>query len=173
VATSPERSLKELRATAYHEAGHAVITIVQGLTLKKVSIVPGEDYNGLSVEPAVAGYDFSNAREARSIARMLIIGCYAGMPAERLVDPDAPDSHGEDDEDNAFRLSREHQVLPRYCSIVGDEYHWKYLDKLRAEARRLVKKHRRAIAKVADELLQEQELDGAKAKNLIEPLLGR
>jgi ATP-dependent Zn protease len=46
MATTPERSDEELRATAYHEAGHAVIAIALGLTIKKVNIIKGQDYNG-------------------------------------------------------------------------------------------------------------------------------
>jgi ATP-dependent Zn protease len=170
VATTPERSDEELRATAYHEAGHAVITVVQGLTINKVSIVPGHDYNGICSQPGVAGYHYSNRREERSIARAIIIGLYAGMPAQRLVDPNPPAFHGQDDEDDAYELSRRHRVLPRHCDIEGDEYHLAYLERLRAEAQRLVRGHRWVIAKVAEELLQRQELDGAEAEELIESL---
>lgn len=37
----------ELLATAYHEAGHAVIAYIHGRRFKRVSIEPNEDFNGV------------------------------------------------------------------------------------------------------------------------------
>jgi hypothetical protein len=160
-------------ATAYHEAGHAVITFAQGLTVHKVSIVPGEEYNGVCVEPGVARYHPSNSREQRAIARAQIVSYYAGMPAQRLVNPKPPEHHGASDEDAAFALSRQFLVLPRYCSHIGDERHDAYRRRLRQEACRLVGKHRRAIDLLASHLFRRQELQGEEALRLIEPLLSR
>jgi hypothetical protein len=39
------------KATAIHEAGHAVIAISQGLSITKISIQPDEDYRGVVVHP--------------------------------------------------------------------------------------------------------------------------
>jgi ATP-dependent Zn protease len=97
VATPRKRSLKERRATAYHEAGHAVVDVVLGLTVNKVSIVQGKYHKGSCRGPGLQGYHFWTRREAQDFAKAIIISFYTGMPAERLFDPDAPDSHGEDD----------------------------------------------------------------------------
>ena len=75
--------------TAYHEAGHAVATIVQGLTVNKVTIRRRGDYLGVCVEPGVVMYKSYTRRERRQIARAVIIGCYAGIEAERLAFGDA------------------------------------------------------------------------------------
>jgi ATP-dependent Zn protease len=168
-----KRSDKELQATAYHEAGHAVITIAQGLTIDTVSIIPGGYFNGRCIQPTVYGYDRSNKREDRSIARALIISTYAGMHAQRLVDPDAPSFHGDKDESDAFDLSREHGVFPRYMDFVGDECHRAYLDKLRLEARRLVNRYCKSIEKLAELLLQRKTLERPEVEQLIESLLDR
>ena len=164
---------KERRATAYHEAGHAVITIAQGLEIHKVSIVPGEGYNGFCEKPGVSAYLDDDSKDRKlplSIARKLIIGIYAGMPAERLVDPDAPDSHGADDDKAPKERKDLRAVVPR-GSFPNDEYHNERLDKLRAEAKRQVKRHQHAIAKLAEALLERQELTHEEAVQIIRPLL--
>lgn len=168
-----KRTPEDLRATAYHEAGHAVVTFAQGLTIDTVSIIPAEDYNGICLEPSVLGYRFESWRDRRAIARALIVVCYAGMHAQRLVDPNAADWHGDGDESDAFQLSQNYEVLPRYCSWVGDDAHDRYLDRLRQEAKRLVMKHRTAIAALAEALLQEKEVDRSAAEAIVEPLLNK
>jgi hypothetical protein len=168
-----------VRATAYHEAGHAVANVALGLAINKVSIIPGEDhhgldYTGICVSPGVLDYHYPSAgvvREQRAVARAHIVACYAGMAAQRLVDPHRPDEHAAGDEENAMELSRLFGVFPRGCSRVGDEAHLRYLDKLRAEARRLVRKHWRAVAELAEELLQCEVLSGPEAEKIIRPLL--
>jgi hypothetical protein len=71
----------------------------------------GEGYNGLCRHPNAMGYDTTNKREQKSIARDMIIGCYAGIEAQRLVDPPKP-FHGQKDESDAFELSRDWCVFP-------------------------------------------------------------
>ncbi len=168
---SPKRSDREVRATAYHEAGHAVISIALGLTIDNVSIIPGDDYNGICRKPSVMGYYTSNNRERLAIARALIVSLYAGMHAQRLVDPNPADYHGESDEDRAFELSREYGVLPRVYAHIGDDRHQQYLARLSREAGRLVKRHQRAIEKLAVELLRRKELGREEAEQIVEPWL--
>ena len=164
-----KRTPQDLRATAYHEAGHAVANIAQGLTIDTVSIIPGKGYHGMCISPSVWEYDAASTRERRAIGRMIIIGCYAGMHAQRIVEPGAKFG-AEGDEHQAFQASRKWCVLPRYSS-VGDDAHLKYLGRLKRESRRLVNRHRDAIAALAKELLRKQELDEAAAKAIVEPLL--
>jgi ATP-dependent Zn protease len=164
---TPERRL----ATAYHEAGHAVVHALLGLTNHKVSIRPEGADDGQCLTPSVPQCTARTWREQRSIARKQIVGCYAGLYAERLVDPYAPDWRGREDEDNARFLSRTFEVFPRNFSYVGDSEHLRFLDKLRAESRRLVHQYREAIAAVAEQLLRKKELDGEEVKQIIEPYL--
>jgi ATP-dependent Zn protease len=168
-----KRTPQELRATAYHEAGHAVAAIAQGLTIHKVSIVPGVGYYGVCFSLSVLHYVFRSQKERREIAEGIIIGCYAGLPAQQLVDPNPKKYHGRQDEDNAYDVSRRWEVLPRNCRQVNDDAHKKYLDRLRNKARQLVNEQRNAIAALAEELLQNQELDSAAAEAIVEPLLNK
>jgi hypothetical protein len=172
IVTKPRKLTdKEACALACHEAGHAVVTIALGLTITRVSIVQGEKHYGLCSGPSVLDYPAENRREQRSIVRDHIRSLFAGMHAEWLIDPDAPEFHGESDERHAFELSLKYEVYPRDCGRVGDDRHWAYLDRLSKESRRLVKKHWRAIEQFALVLLQRQEVGGAEAKQFIEPLL--
>jgi hypothetical protein len=112
-------------------------------------------------------------RERRMVARQLILGAYAGLAAHRLVQPDAPDSHGAIDQENAFWLSRTYGVQPRRLSLVGDTRHWEYLSRLQKEAHHLVLQLQVAIARLADELLSRTTLTGAEAEAVVAPLIHR
>lgn len=48
--------MKKQHATAYHEAGHAIIAHALGIRVYKVSIVPGEDYSGVCAQAGFNGY---------------------------------------------------------------------------------------------------------------------
>jgi hypothetical protein len=134
---------------------------VLGYSSTKLTIVPDGSATGSHWHPPPLDYD---AEDRRDVALGFILVCYAGMHAQRLIDPDAPDRHGNGDERNAFWLSRTYNVMPRSCGQVGDDLHWAYLEKLRRKAGRLVTKHRLTIAKLAEELLRcktmmESEID--------------
>jgi ATP-dependent Zn protease len=165
------RTKKELRATAYHEAGHAVAHLALGRTNDKVSIIPGEGFNDQCDSAGVGGYYYVNACQRRALIRDLIIGCYAGLEAQCFVDPNPKDCHGAGDDRRAFQLSREHEVLPRRLGYIGDQYHMAFLDRLRVQARRLVRRHRDAVAALAEELLRRKEMDGAEVERLLAPML--
>lgn len=84
-----------------------------------------------------------------------------------------PDSNGADDECDAFELSRTYNVVPRHRCNIGDEYHLAFLRKLQKEAeRRLVLRHREAIAALAEELLKKTEMNHEQVKKVIEPFTG-
>jgi hypothetical protein len=105
------------------------------------------------------------------VARQLILMAYAGMAAERLVDPDAPDCHGASDERNAFQLSRTYRVQPRHLSFVGDAQHWEFLGRLQNKARGLVLRLRAPIARLADELLSRTTLTWLEVEAVVGPLI--
>lgn len=62
-------------ATAYHEAGHVVALIVQGLTFTSATIRPDEDTNsnGASRHPPVYGYYYDGMRDRRAMARKMAV----------------------------------------------------------------------------------------------------
>jgi hypothetical protein len=153
--------------TCWHEAGHAVAHIVQGLTIGEVNVIETDTTTGCCIHASPMMYDVSNSRERRAIARKCIVTLFAGMEAERLVDPDAPDHHADADQKEAFAVSVQYHVFPRVCRRVGDYAHLAYLDKLRIEARRLVKKHREQIELLAIELKARRRLSHEEAEQVI------
>ena len=168
-----ERQPWEIRATAYHEAGHAVVMLAFGLEINEVTISPDaeRDSNGHISHPPPLGYTTSSMRDQRSLVRAMILSSYAGMEAERMVDPDAPDYHGAGDTETAFSLSRMYGVLPRRMEYVGDDAHWRFLDRLKSESRYLVRSLRGPIGRLADELLSKATLTGPEVDALVGPML--
>jgi len=146
------------RTTAHHEAGHAVAAIVQGLIITYVTIKPDEDFVGACLHPNVLGYEYRGTRERKRIARKCIIASYAGLQAEKIFNPKAEEWRAQGDENNAFSLSREFLVLPRRCSIIGDEAHLEFLTKLQREAREMVRRHWPSVSAVAKALLEAKTL---------------
>ena len=166
-----EHLIADRQGTAYHEAGHAVVSLVLGLIVERVSIIAGDDSEGRCTGPSVLACHSSGRKAQRVTARANIVACFAGMPAQRLVDPQAPDYHGEQDDEDAFELSRQFEVLPRGCSHVGDDRHWEFLNKLRTEAARCVRRNKQAIAALAQALLIQSELAGDAVERIVRPLL--
>ncbi len=149
---------------AYHEAGHAVVAILEGLHVKSVSIRRGS--GGLSDSRSffVYGYHFRNGWEKRMIARSCILGVLAGTAAEQQYSPEATETLSHDDFNQAFELSREFAVLPRSAKCIGDDAHLAYLERLQKEAARLVRKNWRAVVAVAEALMEKKTL---KAEELV------
>jgi len=139
-----KRTTERLLATRWHEAGHTVAAKV--LKVDQVTCKP----------QGIAG-----KREQRAAARRCIIATYAGMEAEKLFQPDAIDWHGDDE--NAFELSRQWAVIPRGSSVVGDDAHRKYLEKLRRESRRLVYQYRLLIKGIVEAPVENRKLKGPSA----------
>ena len=80
-------STKHLRATAYHEAGHAAIAWHQGIRVRHVSIVPDAEYLGRVVHSdPLRGIrlDFDNSDRARLRAERLCRVLLAGFMVEKL-----------------------------------------------------------------------------------------
>jgi len=169
--TPSNSSQTKLDSTAYHEAGHAVVAVVQGLTNISVTIKPGEDSLGECIHPGVFGYEYGGKRERKRIVREYIIVSYAGFQAEINFNREAEQWRSQGDENNALNLSREFSsVLPKQISSVGDEAHMKFLGKLQREARKLVRQHWRSVSAVARELLKTKTLSGDQIKEILRPL---
>ena len=141
------------------------------LACNAVSIVRDGDALGHLYSPPVLGYEGSSRRERRAIARDSIIGCYAGMQAERIYDKNAKDSGGYDDR-TAFELSCDYAVTPRRGSRnVDDEQNLAYLETLRTKSRKLVKRHWPVVQALAAELLKRKRLDAESLELLREKLM--
>ncbi len=163
--TTKDATATALQATAFHEAGHAVVLLHFGLPFTEVTICPGAGSLGHITHPPPLGVEHQGARERRTIARRQILAAYAGLEAERLIAPDAPEACAEGDHDAAVELSRAHQVMPRGPVHVMDERHLKFLEGLRAESRRLVRRLCAPIERLAVALLAAETLDMTAAEN--------
>jgi len=156
---------------AHHQAGHVVASWVRGLHVDGVSISPkGNDLGRVAVPP-IFECGCVDRREERRMARAHIVASYAGMAAERLHDPRSPCREDRDAE-TALWLSERFRVFPRRMTYVGDGHHVRYLDGLRVEARRLVRRRRRVVEAVAEVLLEQGRLGPEEIDALQRKLLG-
>jgi hypothetical protein len=77
-------------ATAYHEAGHVVVTHALGYKPKSVTIVPTRDAHGIMHYPnPLRGIqlDIDGSDRARLLAEQVIKICYAGPLAQQRYRP--------------------------------------------------------------------------------------
>jgi hypothetical protein len=130
---------EELKRTASHEAGHAVIFVHLGLRFHPVNIYSEQP----EVKPDLSGEDESKAAE---IARKEIVIAYAGAAAQRMLHPDQPEVEityeSDDDRKNI------EDILRDFPSLRAE------LDQCRKEAASLVQQFRVVIKEVAGVLLK-------------------
>lgn len=165
--------VKSKSATAMHEAGHAVIAVYFGLGIDAVSIESEGDTAGYVAHPPPLLYAHCGRRAMKQAARQMVVGLYAGIIAERLYDPEAPDFHAENDEAEAWNLPREYALRIPGCSYVGDETYDRYLERRRDEARRLVVSLKGVIEALADRLLKHGSMAGEVVERFVNQRLGR
>jgi hypothetical protein len=130
-----------------------------GLPTSEVSIVGDEEDDSLGhhLHPSILGlryFPWEGTRERRRDARNIAVGYYAGVEAQRLVDPRPLPFHGERDDYNARSLLFEYVVRASPT-------------RLRAEARSLVRRLAPYIERVAAELLRQSVLSGAELDSLL------
>lgn len=97
------------RLTCHHEAGHAVAAWRLGLKVRRVTIVPGADYDGFAEHDSpLRGIrlDLDDSDRARMRAEKAIMVCLAGTIAQRRFAPRSVRVwHGEGDRDLAADLA--------------------------------------------------------------------
>lgn len=88
-------------ATAYHEAGHAVIAWKRGLKVKSATIVPGDGFDGRVRHSSALGrinIEFDGSDRARIRVETAIVVSLAGPEAQRRFNPRSWRAyHGETD----------------------------------------------------------------------------
>ena len=135
-------------ATAYHEAGHAVIARVLGLPCGRVTIV-GADEDELG--HAVVGDPIRTWERGDGPRRPLVeascISLYAGVEAERVI-LGQQDSGDDFDSDKATSLIK--IIGVRGASYVGDDVWDRYEARLRRRSNELVRIHQRQIERPPD-----------------------
>ncbi len=153
------------RATAYHEAGHAVIAVLCGERLTGVEIVGDDHHLGsvdalrLGLEPA-AGVD--PAVPTAPVERRLLC-VLAGPVAESIITGEPAWDEHSGDLDVAVRLAL--QVTGDCCAVEP------YLDAARDHLEDLLCRHWLAVETLAWALLADRRLDGATVRRLLRPLL--
>ncbi len=159
------RRTKALESTAYHEAGHAVIARVLSLTCGQVSIIADDDSSGHAIieDPWKTAGDWENRgrfRDARQAFRGTIIARMAGAEAEREFFGQC--RGGDDDDRYEIALLME----SRWTEIPADDWD-QYEARLRAQTRRLVRRHRHTIEHVAKALQERGTLEGDEVNAML------
>lgn len=156
-----------------HEAGHAIIHVYFGLSINSITIIADGDVAGSVAHPSPLLYTHHGRRVVKQVVREIVIALYAGLLAQRIYDPEAPDFHADNDEDEAWRLPREYAIHIPGCSFVGDDAYDRYLQQRRNESRKLVFRLRPVIEALAEELLKRGTMQGQAVELFVNQKLGR
>jgi len=110
------------KATAYHEAGHAVVAHVLGQGIKRITVVPNKSQNYVGCvffakQPSVKGIDRDPSSKITRAAQERIMVSLAGLCAQRLFNPRTCRSfHGDEDFKEVLlyvgHLVRENEAKP-------------------------------------------------------------
>jgi ATP-dependent Zn protease len=161
-----KRTRKQLKATAYHEAGHAVVGRVLTLACGGATIKPDYDEgnagNAITEDPYVCLDEWRKRGKVRdnheAVWHARIMTYMAGAEAaEEILGITV---HG-DDEDKR-------QITFKVEEITRGEASWERLEpRLRAMTRMLVRRHRARIERVAKALLARTTLSSKALDKLV------
>ncbi len=164
-----KRSKSQIEATAYHEAGHAVIAYLLGYKPQSATIVPTVDTAGHVIIHAnpLHGFqlDIDGSDEARLRVESAITICFAGPIAQKRHNPRSRrKAHGQWDYDTIAELGL------RVCG--SGEQATAFIRWHEIVARDLVQAHWLHIARVAGQLLERERLSHADLDAIIVPRAG-
>jgi hypothetical protein len=161
-----------LKATAYHEAGHAVVAWKLGIAFKKVTIVREGDaaghvkYRAKAVPFRIrAALEFGTLTDRQQAwaqwwAERHAVHCLAGMVAQRKFSPrSVRNYHDEGDRESA--LTGLERLVPEEDLLL----YWRIM---RNRARRLIDRYWEAVEALAQELLKRMTLTGDEAVKIIQ-----
>jgi ATP-dependent Zn protease len=164
---SMKKAATRHESTAYHEAGHAIVTWRLGRKVSRVSIVPGKGFLGMAGHVRfLSKADLRNIEvgdippltQRRMENQMVVL--LAGQAAQRRYNPrSVRNYHSRDDRDLAF------EVLGHLTGIPDTAGAYYRLMKLRA--RDIVSANWRAIDILAQELLQRRTLSAKELRAFI------
>jgi ATP-dependent Zn protease len=143
-------------ATAYHEAGHAVVALAYDRPVHRVSVLPNQFYAGL------CEFQKGKARGSVDVVEREILISLAGMVAEaRHTGKYDRAAAGRDlRQARAWALQRaderqleryERRMLAKVESLLNDEQHWAAVERIAAE----LLKHGRISGRAARHLYDE------------------
>jgi len=128
-----KRTDKQLKATAYHEAGHAVFAWYKGIKIKKVTIIPDADSVGhVHHAKVIKGRSpkLDNSPRQRQRMETLIMISLAGPLAQRIWNPQTCRTYQcRDDHQTAVDVamtycgsSKQATAFLRYLHVCVDEF---------------------------------------------------
>ena len=155
------------KATAIHEAGHAVIGRVLGLPCGKVTTISDDpaELGHAVVEDPIHGWRRGDGPR-RQMVEASCMSLYAGAEAERVILGKQGDDVG-DGPDCSKAASLIELIGVRGASFVGDEVWERYEARLRARSNQLVRLHRAKIERVGAALMERGELSANEIDELI------
>ncbi len=164
----PKKIIK--KPTAYHEAGHAVASWLQGIEIEEASIMPDEKEGTLGcvstdIIPDCIYEDFETGYTLRAEERVRkeVIVLFAGHEAERLVSGRISKVSWESDRNKAYELmSRVTGDKILYVSHSHHEITCLWLKLLRVQARAVVNSHKDLISALAKHLLKCKRMTGTE-----------
>ena len=150
--------------TAYHEAGHVVAALMQGVAVRSVTIVPDKQkaYHGLTRhEDLTRGVDLEtdNSSRTRSRIEKMIVVRFAGAAAQRRYDRRSW---------RGFHSSSDYKIAARLAATVcsSPAASKAFLKWLAVTADDLIGAHWPYVEKVAKALLEEKTLSRARIEFL-------
>jgi hypothetical protein len=161
--------MNDAELAAYHEAGHAVISLTLGIPFKSVMIFPTED------DYSWGGY-LTPIRGHRSGPDDTQLVDYAGLLAEgRARGCRYGIWSGKDDIEHAEKMYR--AMIPKGAAALlskeerekADGVHWEWVEKI---TKRMVKEHWNEIRAVAEALIDKDLLTMAEVEAIIQAARG-
>jgi len=160
---------KQTWATAYHEAGHAVVATLLGREVKTVTIKPEGDDNGQTVWTEKTEDEIRNLMKRGFVDLYMMIISFAGPIAEARFDTDNPVGALKD---HGSARNFAHCTWP-HGEQTGREYEpdclaaRRALDGAREQALAEVTSHWGIIEDVARRLFDDKTLTGEQVANLV------
>lgn len=149
---------------AYHEAGHAVADLAQGIDVAGVTIVPSGDRLGKCIFSMGSEWrdfhpDFD--RSPKTVRRTKTVAvCFLGGPVAEDIVTDRWVLDG-----NEHDIREASLMLDHLCS--SDEESEALLHEAWKRTKRLLRRHWAAVDAIAKALLEYNELDGRQVKALM------
>lgn len=154
---------KPRECTAFHEAGHAVIRILEGLPVRSVTIKPTRDSHGAVDTGGLPKWFKPDAERTVRLEEMMrkwVRGSCAGPLAQRKHRPSSVRSyHAMGD------IQQSLDLLEHFVS--GDRELDAYWRLLNVQAENLVETHWSLIEKVSHALLVEETVSGQRLRALM------
>lgn len=166
----------ELIETAIHEAGHVVVAYVLGLACNGVALTHEEaeetgSYGHVTRPNPAFGYEISSERDRRAVLRKQCISCCAGLAAVHVffqVALDLDNENAQGDFQNIIEMEQNGMRIPgKRNGFVGDDATWHYISRRLIDARRLVKRHRGVIERLAKTLVEKKRMNGEEVAKLL------